>query len=65
MADKFTVEILPDGRIKSITDPISPANHSSANNFFKLLEQLTGSPAEKTRRSKTHVHVHKHEEEKA
>lgn len=65
MADKFIIEILADGRIKSTTDPISPANHSSASAFFKLMEELTGTPTEKTRRSKTTIHHHEHKHEEA
>lgn len=63
MADKFIVEILPDGTLKSTTDPISPANHSSADKFFSFVAELTGAPVKKERRSKTHVHHHEHKHE--
>ncbi len=52
--DIIEIEILPDGTIKSTTDPISPANHSNAEAFFKLLGELTGTVGKRTRR------VHKH-----
>lgn len=64
--DIMTVTILADGRIKTETDLISPANHNSAHGFLKLVEGMTGGTPERHKRSKTHlkqqVHEHKHEE---
>jgi len=38
MADTFTVEILPDGTVKTTTDPISAANHQSAEAFLACVQ---------------------------
>lgn len=63
MADQFLVEILPDGTIKSTTDPISPANHASADGFFKLVSEMTGGEVLRKKRSKAHIHQHGHSHE--
>lgn len=59
-SDIVNIEILPDGTIKSTTDPISPANHSSADKFFRLMAELAGGEQTRTRRSQRHVHTHEH-----
>lgn len=60
--DRFTIEILADGTIKSTTDPISPANHQSADAFMADLTKLTGGPAsKKARHGHTHTHAHTHD----
>jgi hypothetical protein len=58
--DVINVTVLADGTIRSVTDPISPANHSSADKFFKLMAELAGGDVEKSRRSHKHTHVHEH-----
>jgi hypothetical protein len=58
--DAITIEILPDGTIKSTTDPISPANHQSAEAFMQGLTQLTGGTVTRTKRHATHTHTHAH-----
>ena len=58
--DIIEIEILDDGTIKSTTDPISPANHSSADKFFKLMAELAGGGTVRQRRSHKHAHVHEH-----
>jgi len=55
--DVLTLEILPDGTIRTTTDPISPANHQSAEAFLAGLTTLTGGPVT---RSKRHGHAHHH-----
>lgn len=49
--DKMTITILPDGTIKTVTDPISGPNHSSAEKFVSGIEELAGGPS-------THEHRH-------
>lgn len=67
--DSFDVEILPDGTIRSETNPISPANHSGCEAFFRLLNDLTGTVAKRTKRTHkgltTTQHHHDHDTEKA
>jgi len=41
-ADTITVEILPDGTIKTETDKVSATNHSTADNFLKEMFRLAG-----------------------
>jgi hypothetical protein len=61
MADTFTVEILEDGTIKTTTDPISPANHQSAEAFCAGLTMLTGGAVTRQRRGRHQHHHHHHE----
>lgn len=64
--DTIDIQILPDGTIKSdVNGHISPANHSLAEGFFKLLNELTGSKGQRTRKSQTHVHQHGGEHEQS
>lgn len=67
MADIMTIEVLADGTIKTTTDPISPQNHQSAEDFLKGVSQLTGGEVTRTKRhahhSHTHTHQHAHEEQ--
>jgi hypothetical protein len=56
----MTIEILPDGTVKTTTDPISPANHQSAEAFMKDLQTLTGGLVSRKARGK-HAHVHHQE----
>jgi hypothetical protein len=61
MSDTITVEILPDGTIKTTTDPISPANHQSAEAMLNGFTVLAGGPAtRKARHGHTHAHSHEH-----
>lgn len=57
--DSITIEVLDDGRIKVTTDPISPANHTSAE---KLLRAI-GEAGKTTRRKRGHGHHHTHQKE--
>lgn len=59
--DVVNIEILKDGTIKSTTDPISPGNHQSATEFFRLMRELSGGIPDVQKRSVTHQHVHVHE----
>lgn len=58
--DVIEVEILQDGLIKAVTDPVSQANHVAAEKFFRLLEGLTGAPQERVKRKESHTHEHTH-----
>jgi hypothetical protein len=57
MADILNITILEDGTIKAETDKISPANHVSADMFFKLLQKDCGGAKDVKARS-GHVHTH-------
>jgi hypothetical protein len=59
-ADKIEVEILADGTIKITTDPISPANHRSADELLEFISNLTGGEMTRTRRPDKKGHLHKH-----
>ena len=58
--DRIKGRLLDDGRVKTQTDKVSPANHSNADQLFRLLATLGGSiefePRAKT--SRTHEHTH-------
>jgi hypothetical protein len=57
-ADIINIEILEDGTIKAVTDKISPANHVSADLFFRLLQKDCGGARNEKARS---LHTHTHE----
>mgnify|MGYP003395241135 CR=1 FL=1 len=62
-SDDIEVEILADGRIRLVTNPISPANHRAAEALVDLIKTLTGGPSETTMRpdaKKHHSHGHGH-----
>ncbi len=61
--DVIQVEVLPDGTIKTTTDPISPANHQSAEAFLAGVTALTGGAVERKRRGAHHHHTHTHTHE--
>ena len=58
--DIIEIEVLQDGTIKITTDQISPANHLSADNFLKMIEQLAGGEITKRKNRKAHGHAHQH-----
>jgi len=58
--DSITVEILEDGTIKVITDPISAANHSNAEQFLQFMARLAGGDTTRSRRKDRAVHTHHH-----
>lgn len=49
--DKLTLEILPDGTIKTTSDSISGANHDNAENFLRNIVQLAGGKSTRTMRT--------------
>ena len=60
MADEFSVEILPDGRIKAVTAAVSGPSHLAAEQFFTYLSDLLGVPVVRERRQDVRVHSHDH-----
>jgi hypothetical protein len=58
MGDAIKVRILEDGTIKIETDPISPANHLSAEQLVDAISRLAGGEVTTTKKhSHTHTHV--------
>lgn len=64
-ADDITIEILEDGTIKVITDPISGANHSNAEQFLQFMGRLAGGETSRQRKGTGHQHHHGHEHDHA
>ena len=59
MSDTMRITILEDGTIKTETDPISAANHQSAEAFLKDITILAGNPAaRKAKAGRAHHHHH-------
>jgi hypothetical protein len=50
-ADKLTLEILPDGTIKSTADGVSAANHDNAESFLRNVATLAGGKVTRTLRT--------------
>ena len=65
MSDTMVIEVLPDGTIRTTTDPISPANHQSAEAFLNQVTTLAGGAVSRQRRGAKHAHTHAHEHDKA
>lgn len=61
MGDTLQIEILPDGTVKTTTDPISMQNHQSAEAFLKGVTALTGGAVTRQARGNKHTHTHAHE----
>lgn len=60
--DELIIEILPDGTIKTTTNPISAANHSTAEAFLKGIADLAGGETKREKRKDVqHTHTHSHE----
>ena len=49
--DTLTLEILPDGTIKSSADGISAANHDNAESFLRNVATLAGGTVKRTLRT--------------
>ena len=58
--DRFTIEILEDGTIKTTTDTVSAANHDNAEQFLRAMATLAGGETKRERR--TDVKPHHHDE---
>lgn len=58
--DSLTIEILPDGTIKTTSDAVSGANHSNAEQFLRLMATLAGGETTRVKRKDVHSHSHSH-----
>lgn len=64
MPDNMKISILPDGTIKTETDPISGPNHQNAEGFLSTMAKLAGGDVKRDPKgSGHHHHHHKHGEE--
>jgi len=50
-SDKLTIEISPDGTLKTSADSISGANHDNAENFLRNVATLAGGKSTRTIRT--------------
>lgn len=57
--DSMEIEVLADGTVKVTTDPISPANHMSCEQFLAFMARNLGGEVTTTRRRESHRHVHR------
>lgn len=58
--DKMKIQILADGTIRVVTDPISPANHMNAEQLLTNIARLAGGETTRERRPDAHTHSHHH-----
>ena len=58
--DVIEVEVLHDGTIKIITNPISQANHTNAEGLVTALTRAAGGETSRQKRGATHSHGHHH-----
>ncbi len=56
--DRFTIEILEDGTIKTTTDAVSAANHDNAEQFLRAMAHLAGGETKRERRTDVKPHHH-------
>ena len=56
--DRFTIEILDDGTIKTTTDAVSAANHDNAEQFLRAMAILAGGETKRERRTDVKPHHH-------
>lgn len=60
-SDKFTIEILGDGTLKTTTDEVSGANHDSAESFLRNMAKKAGGETKRvSRHGEGHKHHHTH-----
>lgn len=59
--DKFSLEILPDGTIKTTTDAVSAANHDNAESFLRTIAKLAGGIFTRKIREDLPKHVHRNQ----
>lgn len=59
--DELVIEVLADGTIKTTTNPISAANHQTAEGFLKAMAELAGGETKREKRTdRPHTHTHSH-----
>jgi hypothetical protein len=56
--DTLEIEILDDGTIKTITNKVSGANHSNAEQFLRHMAALAGGTVERVKRADVQGHTH-------
>jgi hypothetical protein len=56
--DKLTIEILPDGTIKTSSDQVSQANHDNAEKFLAAMARLAGGSTSRVSKKGAPVHHH-------
>jgi hypothetical protein len=56
--DRFKIEILEDGTIKTTTDAVSAANHDNAEQFLRAMAHLAGGETKRERRTDVKPHHH-------
>ncbi len=56
--DRFIIEILEDGTIKTTTDAVSAANHDNAEQFLRAMAHLAGGETKRERRTDVKPHQH-------
>ena len=58
MADnKFSIEILEDGKISIDSNSFDGKVHADADKFLKVLKELMGGPTETIKKKGEHVHL--------
>ena len=57
--DRMIFTILEDGAVKIEVDGISGANHTTADQLFKMVTRLLGGGYSDRRRKEAHDHVHR------
>jgi len=50
-SDKLTIEILPDGTLKTTSDSVSGSNHDNAENFLRNIATLAGGKSTRLMRT--------------
>lgn len=58
--DSIKIQILADGTLKIITDPVSPANHKNADELLDFITKLAGGTVQRERRPDAKGHTHQH-----
>lgn len=58
--DEIRFQILEDGTIKFKTDRVSKANHVSADELLREVEDLAGGERVTKKRKQRKIHVHDH-----
>ena len=61
--DEMQIEVLPDGRIKVLTDKIGVANHHNAESFLREMARLAGGATLTQSKRTGHGHTHHHDHE--
>lgn len=63
--DRMTIEILPDGTLKTVADGVSKPNHANAERFLRAMAELAGGETTTEKRNDPEALKHRHEHEHA